>query len=1754
MRGVARITQPGARNRGNDAVWTRRTRAIPATDVLVSPLGTIASDADAVAEARPPLRDVRAPTLDINSSTTMNATVGGANAPSADAPSAAPGDKENGADGVSADPESASGLGKAPATEDAPSAAGEDEASADSDESESESSDEEAVGPDGMTKYERQRQANIQRNKELMMQLSLKKMSDKLAPTEAEGGPKKRGPKPGPRGPRKRNLQPSRGSSRIQRLQEERRHTLWKELHVEKALKSHYQCVVELYPRCLGMADENRTFEGGDHGDLLPCGWFGDGDFLSEPLYVWTDFDGKHHVLWGESLGERQRHVETEEGGCDTAAGAMLCIFRELQRRRMQRLGAIPGRGVAKPVYVNIPSHRLPLLDKTKPRPEPPVPEKRPRGRPRKHPLPVKPPKPYVPKPPKQPEVPDAPTCSNCGCAKEETSKMRHGPEGPKTLCNACGMYWATQGMPRPKGLFADDYERVVPPGQIPVESGPVGSKGRPTVPKASALLSEAEATELRRLIDEADAELEEDAAANADSEDASDDASDEDDAEDAAFAAAAAAAEEDARIKAELPSGGEARRRSFFQDMVKCASAGIVTPAMVGADDFPDVIPDGAPAPRWCPHLWVPANSLVGVTEEAAAEVKANPQGSALARAVAAVADSDPIKDAHWENIADMPSVAWYACTMAATALAAYGGAAAGPLLGAPAIFHTAFSRGEAAAARPRVFKESDLDGLTLFGYAETEVQQSLTAQLERYEQKGEQEGGESAERQRDADYAEAVAALDAAVRAARKAMRQADTRADRDAKFERAAPRIETVASAAILCPPLPKAEKQSKKERSSAATAVGAEAAGFLWEDACAAIEGREDVPEPIGVTCGVAPPGTWQPGGRPKEEKITFVGEDKTESSATPAEYERMGGMGHSKKWRKSIRVVETGEAIGDRLARAGAEVGETAIGRRVAIWWPLDERYYLGTVEEFLPATGEHSVRYDDDESEDLLLPMQRVKWLPQGTGPAGEGVLKDASAVPAAPTREKTAEELAAEAARKAEQDARIAEERRMEEEAKGMLSPEGRSRMTMGAFDVWAMRPMQRCMRNSERRKCFEVLTVLRNVPDPDDDPDDEDEPPRLLIEPFETLPTPRELPDYYELIRCPVDCRSLERVLRRHGERCYASPWFFAVAVELMLTNAQTYNDEDSQIYEEAGYLRRAFHRAMTERFPSQPLPPPFDVYANCDEPMWIRPAGWSAPTTAEEVEDEPDPFDALAFEVTQAEDDEERAVARAMKAGGAVYGNDPESIENVARRFGRPGPGRPPAYVPTGRPVGRPRKESYAEDATFDPKRPNGGGSGGGGGGGGGASTRAATAGGLSAVAVAARSLMESRAGESVTLDDVVAAATKAKAPELYGVRRPGSTVLSILRQHPDVFVETLTGSGAKFSLNPRLEEEPDDPGGDAYRHHGPPRTSARAPPKRRYAEPADDDEFEEYAQAAAAEEEEDTPGVLSAKNLEICKKILEKVRTMKVRGRVVGELFELLPTRKQLPDYYKQIANPVDFQSVAKCLNKPGGYHSVWNFLCSVELMFSNAQVYNEENSALWADAATLREAVKKALKEAIPEHPYPEPMSVYEAEKCVEPDWRKPKKPPLKVKMNASSGKGSALKVTIKPPASTKPPALAPCGECGNCTNRQRHKRCFDSQMRDQALLGHAGAKIAVRRKDAIGTRVEIHWPPDDAFYAGTIVGYDPEERAHVVEYEADATQESIQLWGKKELVREVAAAKRPPAQSAKQASSKKRRR
>ncbi|KAL3632813.1 hypothetical protein CASFOL_025797 [Castilleja foliolosa] len=36
--------------------------------------------------------------------------------------------------------------------------------------------------------------------------------------------------------------------------------------------------------------------------------------------------------------------------------------------------------------------------------------------------------------------------CRHCGASSQKTPMMRRGPEGPRTLCNACGLMWANKG------------------------------------------------------------------------------------------------------------------------------------------------------------------------------------------------------------------------------------------------------------------------------------------------------------------------------------------------------------------------------------------------------------------------------------------------------------------------------------------------------------------------------------------------------------------------------------------------------------------------------------------------------------------------------------------------------------------------------------------------------------------------------------------------------------------------------------------------------------------------------------------------------------------------------------------------------------------------------------------------------------------------------------------------------------------------------------------------------------------------------------------------------------------------------------------------------------------------------------------------------------------------------------------------------------------------------------------------------------
>lgn len=90
-----------------------------------------------------------------------------------------------------------------------------------------------------------------------------------------------------------------------------------------------------------------------------------------------------------------------------------------------------------------------------------------------------------------------------------------------------------------------------------------------------------------------------------------------------------------------------------------------------------------------------------------------------------------------------------------------------------------------------------------------------------------------------------------------------------------------------------------------------------------------------------------------------------------------------------------------------------------------------------------------------------------------------------------------------------------------------------------------------------------------------------------RILSGPFEKLPSRRELPDYYEVIKKPVDIVKIKNRIREHR---YRSIDELEEDFMLLCKNAQTYNIEGSTIFEDSIVLQSVFTNAR-ERLEKEP-----------------------------------------------------------------------------------------------------------------------------------------------------------------------------------------------------------------------------------------------------------------------------------------------------------------------------------------------------------------------------------------------------------------------------------------------------------------------------------------------------------------------------------------------------------------------------------
>jgi len=103
-----------------------------------------------------------------------------------------------------------------------------------------------------------------------------------------------------------------------------------------------------------------------------------------------------------------------------------------------------------------------------------------------------------------------------------------------------------------------------------------------------------------------------------------------------------------------------------------------------------------------------------------------------------------------------------------------------------------------------------------------------------------------------------------------------------------------------------------------------------------------------------------------------------------------------------------------------------------------------------------------------------------------------------------------------------------------------------------------------------------------------------------RVLSEPFMKLPSRRDLPDYYKVIRKPVDIKKvLNRIDDPKDARHYLDMDDLEADFFLLCKNAQAYNEEASLIHEDSIVLERVFTNARVkieaELEAQQTEPPP-------------------------------------------------------------------------------------------------------------------------------------------------------------------------------------------------------------------------------------------------------------------------------------------------------------------------------------------------------------------------------------------------------------------------------------------------------------------------------------------------------------------------------------------------------------------------------
>ncbi|GAA5914305.1 bromodomain-containing protein [Sporobolomyces salmoneus] len=104
--------------------------------------------------------------------------------------------------------------------------------------------------------------------------------------------------------------------------------------------------------------------------------------------------------------------------------------------------------------------------------------------------------------------------------------------------------------------------------------------------------------------------------------------------------------------------------------------------------------------------------------------------------------------------------------------------------------------------------------------------------------------------------------------------------------------------------------------------------------------------------------------------------------------------------------------------------------------------------------------------------------------------------------------------------------------------------------------------------------------------------------------------------------------------------------------------------------------------------------------------------------------------------------------------------------------------------------------------------------------------------------------------------------------------------------------------------------------------------------------------------------------------------LLKKYDQLVRKTDQNGRVLADVFRVLPDKRSWPEYYQYIQHPISLDNILSKANARK-YRSVAEFKGDVERSFGNAMFFNEEGSIIWNDAKFLLDHFNEIMKEVPP---------------------------------------------------------------------------------------------------------------------------------------------------------------------------------